>query len=224
MNYKGKTMKKWLVAMLLVTVSCAMVACGKENTEETPSDDVVVEENSTSEETTENASEEISEEAQVSENGAVTILTDVWNVYAEEQKFPAMGGDYTTFVDGTPGAMDLSDKESLAALIYLPEANIADVDEAASLIHGMMVNNFTGAALHLSDSTKAESLVGALKDNILATQWLCGTPDTLVIYTVNGEYVVYAFGSKDIIDNFKAKVVEVYGDNAVLSAEENLAG
>lgn len=221
-------MKKLTVALLLVTMSLALVGCGKEETQEpevNTSEEVSVEDSvEVSEEESEITDEETSEDVVVSDNASVTILTDVWNAFADEEKFPAMGGDYTTMVDGAPGAFDITKTEDLAAMLYVPADLAGQIDEGASLLHGMNLNTFTGAALHLTDAANAESFTTALKENILGTQWMCGFPDTLVIYTVNEEYVVYAFGNVDAIATFKAKVAEVYGDNAVLVAEENLAG
>lgn len=221
-------MKKLTVALLLVTMSLALVGCGKEESQEpevNTSEEVSVEDSvEVSEEESETTDGETSDDAVVSDNASVAILTDVWNAFAEEEKFPAMGGDYTTMVDGAPGAFDITKTEDLAAMLYVPADLAEQIDEGASLLHGMNLNTFTGAALHLTDAANAESFTTALKENILGTQWMCGFPDTLVIYTVNEEYVVYAFGNVDAIATFKAKVAEVYGDNAVLVAEENLAG
>lgn len=221
-------MKKLTVALLLVTISLALVGCGKEESQEpevNTSEEVSVEDSvEVSEDELETTDGETSDDAVVSDNASVAILTDVWNAFAEEEKFPAMGGDYTTMVDGAPGAFDITKTEDLAAMLYVPADLAAQIDEGASLLHGMNLNTFTGAALHLTDAANAESFTTALKENILGTQWMCGFPDTLVIYTVNEEYVVYAFGNVDAIATFKAKVAEVYGDNAVLVAEENLAG
>ena len=195
-------MKKILVALLLVTMSVALFGCGK--------DDVQA--------PAENNSAEV-----VVDTDSLTILTDVWNAFGEEEKFPAMGGDYTTMVDGATGAFDITKTEDLAAMLYVPADLADDIDEGASLLHGMNLNTFTGAALHLTDATNADAFTSALKENILGTQWMCGFPDTLVIYTVHGEYVVYAFGNVDAINSFKTHVTELYGENAVLVAEENLA-
>lgn len=225
-------MKKLLVTLLFVTMSFALLGCGKKD-ENPTSEEMISEENS--EIVSEDESEAIPEGAEngavdgdsgnvVSDNGSVVILTDIWNAFAEEEKFPAMGGDYITMVDGAPGAFDITKTEDLAAMLYVPADLADDIDEGASLLHGMNLNTFTGAALHLKDASNAESFTTSLKENILGTQWMCGFPDTLVIYTVNDEYVVYAFGNVDAIASFKNKVAEVYGENAVLIAEENLAG
>lgn len=221
-------MRKLLVMLLMAVMTCSLFACNKEEVENVPSEEIVSEESSNSEEvseedSTENSDVATSEDASAESGATVTILADIWNAYGEADKFPAMGGDYTNMVDGAPGAMDVANTADMAALIYVPEANAADIDEAASLLHGMMLNNFTGAALHLTDASNMDAFTTALKENILGTQWMCGFPDTLVIYTVNEEYVVYAFGNVDIIGTFKNKVAEVYGENATLVAEENLA-
>ena len=214
-------MKKTVVALLLVTMSVALFGCNKDNNQ--------VSSENNSEEISVESTEEVSEEVNTgdvvtSDNGSVTILTDIWNAFGEDEKFPVMGGDYTTMVDGAPGAFDITKTEDLAAMLYVPAELAGDIDEGASLLHGMNLNTFTSAALHLTDATNADAFTSALKENILGTQWMCGFPDTLVIYTVNDEYVVYAFGNVDAINSFKAKVAEVYGDNAILVAEENLAG
>ena len=197
-------MKKILVSLLLVTMTVALFGCGKDNAQAPAEND--------------------SAEVVVVDTDSLTIMTEVWNAFGEEEKFPAMGGDYTTMVDGAPGAFDISKTEDLEAMLYVPADLAGDIDEAASLLHGMNLNTFTGAALHLTDAANADAFTTALKENILGTQWMCGFPDTLVIYTVYDEYVVYAFGNVDAINSFKANVTEVYGENAVLVAEENLAG
>ncbi len=219
-------MKKLLVALLFVTMSFTLFGCGKTNEENVPSDEVVSEENTeeVSEENTENVSEDSSESVVVSDNGSVAILSDVWNTYAEDEKFAVMGGDFENMVDGAPGAFDVTNIENMSGTFQIPADIAGDIDQGASLVHAMNANTFTGAALHLADVSAMESFTTSLKDGIMGTQWMCGFPDTLVIFTVNNEYVVYAYGNAEVIDNFKNKVTEVYGENAVLVAEESLAG
>ena len=86
----------------------------------------------------------------------------------------------------------------------------------------MNSNTFTGAAFHVADPANADGLVEALKENIMNTQWICGFPDSLNIFVVNGEYVVAAFGNAEIMENFKTKLTEVFGESAVLAVEESL--
>lgn len=150
------------------------------------------------------------------------LLNQVWNTFAEDEKFAAMGGDMNNTVDGAAGNFDLADTENLIYMLHIPEENIPQMDEAASLIHMMNANTFTGAAFHLENSDDVDVFVESLKENIMGTQWMCGFPDTLNIFVVNGEYVVSAFGNADIMENFKTKLNEVFGDSAVIVVEESL--
>lgn len=150
------------------------------------------------------------------------LLNQVWNTFAEDEKFAAMGGDMNNTVDGAAGNFDLADTENLMYMLHIPEENIAQIDEAASLIHMMNANTFTGAAFHLENSDDVDVFIESLKENIMGTQWMCGFPDTLNIFVVNGEYVVSAFGNAEIMENFKTKLNEVFGDSAVIVVEESL--
>ena len=148
------------------------------------------------------------------------LLNQVWNTFGEDEKFAAMGGDMNHAVDGAAGNFDLADTENMTYMLYIPEDRIAQIDEAASLIHMMNANTFTGAAFHVTNADDVDDFVSAMKDQIMNTQWMCGFPDTLNIFTVNGEYVVSAFGNAEIMENFKTKLIEVFGDSAVVVVVE----
>ncbi|MBO5896501.1 MAG: hypothetical protein J6Q83_04315 [Clostridia bacterium] len=151
---------------------------------------------------------------------SVALLDSIWSTLGEDEKFPVMGGDFSAPVDGGAGAFNLTDKENAVAQLHIAEADIALVSEAATIIHAMNANTFTAAAYRLNEGTDSAAFVASLKDSIVATQWMCGFPDTLVIYTI-GDYVVAAFGNTDAITLFKTKLAAVYPD-AALSVEEPL--
>ena len=151
---------------------------------------------------------------------ATTLLENVWAAYGEDEKFFAMGGDYTTMVDGAPGKVDVSVVEDVDALLAIPADATAMADDAASLIHAMNANTFTCSAFHLTDAANAEAFAGLVQDNIANRQWMCGFPEELTIANV-GEYVVVAFGAADIMSTFKGHLQEVTG--AELVVEESLS-
>ncbi len=152
------------------------------------------------------------------------VLNKVISTYAEEEKFFAMGGDFTNPVDNAAGIYSLEDKESVVATLHISEDLIGQIDEAGSFMHAMNANTFTSAAFHLTDAKSAETFAASLKDSITSTQWMCGIPEKLVMYTINGgEYVVYAVGAADLIDNFSAKLVAAYGEAAVETVNEAIA-
>ena len=86
----------------------------------------------------------------------------------------------------------------------------------------MNTNTFTAAAFHLKDDADTGALAEALKENILNTQWICGIPDELAIYIINGEYVVSAFGNAEIMATFKTKLSNVFGGGEILFTEEKI--
>ncbi len=143
------------------------------------------------------------------DNLPLVILNTVWATYDESEMFPPMGGDYENMVMDGPGACGLSDAEALDALFGIPAASLGSVSAAASLMHGMNANTFTSACYELRSGVDAEAFAGELKDNILARQWMCGFPETLVIIEVEG-CVISAFGNDDIIQLFKDKLDASY--------------
>lgn len=154
-------------------------------------------------------------------NNAADVINKVVETYAEDKKFPAMGGTGDSLVDGKAGLIDISDKESINGMLHTTDELIEQTDEVASFIHGMNVNTFTSGSFKLKDANTAESFCSSLEKSVLETQWMCGFPDEFVLFSVNnGEYVVYAVGNAEAIDYFQQQFTTVMGENAVLVAEE----
>lgn len=153
----------------------------------------------------------------------VALLDGVWSTFAEEEKFPVMGGDFEAAVNDAAGDFNIADVENATATLHITEDSLKLVDKVGTITHAMNANTFSAAAYHLADKANAETLVNSLKDSIKSTQWMCGFPDTLIIYTVAEEYVVAAFGNAEAIESFKTKLATVYGESATLNVEESLA-
>ena len=153
----------------------------------------------------------------------VALLDGVWSTFAENEKFPVMGGDFEAAVNDAAGNFNIADVENATATLHITEDSLKLVDNVATITHAMNVNTFSAAAYHVADAKNTETLVNSLKDSIKSTQWMCGFPDTLIIYTVNDDYVVAAFGNAEAIENFKTKLATVYGESATLNVEEALA-
>ena len=150
---------------------------------------------------------------------SVELLTNVWNTYEEADKFPIGGGDYENMVMDTVGAFDVTKTEDLDSLLGMPADGAAMIDDAASMMHMMNANTFTAGAYHLTDASLQQDLADLLKDNIMNRQWMCGFPDTLLIASVGGEYMVSAFGNAEIMENFKTKLQEQYEVTEVIYEE-----
>lgn len=191
-------MKKFAALALAMVMTCSAAACGSSN------------------EGTNNAQEA----QQIKVADAAELLTNVWNAYAGE-KFAAMGGDFENPVNEAPGAFDYTNQENLDAMLAVPADGAALIDDAASLMHMMNANNFTAGAFHVTSAEDVQAFADLMKDSIMNRQWMCGFPETMLIVSVGGEYVVSAFGLNDVMTNFKTALVETYG--AEVLYEESLA-
>ncbi len=154
---------------------------------------------------------------------ALAGLEKIWGLYGEDEKFPAMGGDYEAMVDGAPGKYDMAQKESLGFQLHLPENQMDSIDEAATLTHMMNANTFSCGVLHLTSGVNVTEYAKAVRDSIQATQWMCGFPGKLLIADMGGQYVLVAFGGDpedfSVIDTLEAKLKEAYSSANILYSE-----
>ena len=230
-------MKRKLVTVLLcISMMSMLIACGskEENIESSVESTVEstvessVEESSVVEESSEvgtEATEESNTSVAGSDNaeaqqGAFDVLKNIWDKFADDQKFPAAGGDFSeenSVMDG-PGKYTLTDPEAVDAALGFPADLIDKVDGAASLMHMMNANTFTGAAYHLVNAGDVETVAESVKEHILNRQWMCGFPEKLVIISID-DYVITAFGKNDPIANFVENATVAY-ENATVLVEE----
>lgn len=188
-------MKKFLSVMLVLTMMVTMTACGSKSAEETTTAPTV--------------------EAPAS---ALEILENVWANYAEEEKFPVIGGSMANPVDGAPGNYDITD-ENITYNLLIPADQIANITEAASMIHMMNANTFTCGVFRLADGVSAADFGTVMKDAVVNNQWMCGFPETLLIKDIAGEYVLVAFGVNDAMTPFETHFSAAYPDAETLVNE-----
>ena len=181
-------MKKIIAMLLAVMLVASMAACGGNNATTTP--------------TTTEAKVEVPA-------SALEILETVWGSYADDEKFFVFGGNMgENAVMDAPGAFDLTDTDGLTYTLLVPEDQASNIDGAASLIHGMLANNFTCGVFHVTGDVKA--FAEAMKTAVTGNRWMCGMPEKLLISVVGGEYVLMAFGIGDAINPFEAKLAAAY--------------
>ena len=191
-------MKK-LISMLLVLVMVAAMAVGCTNTPEETKPEVVV------------------------PASALEILENVWAQYGDDEKFFCMGGDFNNPVDNAPGNYSLEDAEMFSYQLYVPADQVANVDQAASLIHGMNTNTFTSGVFHMAEGADANAFATAVRDNVQNAQWMCGFPEKLIVAVIGGEYVLMVFGLNDAVNPFETKLAAAYPD-AVIAYNEAITG
>ena len=180
-------MKRKLVAVLLALSVTSLVGCGQKDA---------------------GNNSNVAEEQVVDLGAPQDVLNKIWETYAEENKFAAMGGDFENPADGMAGAYNLTKTEDMEAFLGLPQDQVGNVTEAASLVHAMNANTFTGACYRLAEGVDIQAFSTAIKENLLAKQWMCGIPDKLVIYQIGDSYLITAFGNGEAVDYFKTQTTE----------------
>lgn len=134
---------------------------------------------------------------------ALAVLTRVVAAYDESELFAMFGGNQENAVMDAPGKFDISKTEELEYVLGLSQDQVSQIEDAASMMHMMNANTFTGAAYRLKEDTDMDAFADSVKSSILRTQWICGQPDTLVIINVDGRYVITAYGEAGIMEIFK---------------------
>ena len=190
-------MKKILAFILAMIMMLSFAACS--------GNDAPVEENNGEGENTEET---------VSVGSALEVLETVWGMFGEDEKFFVVGGDFDVQAADAPGTA--TDPEYIKAYLYVPEAELANVSETASMVHGMNLNTFTVGAYKVTDAAAfAETMHSAISD----VQWMCGFPDKMVIATIGNEYAVVLFGVNDAVNPFTEKLTAAYPETVVVYDE-----
>lgn len=210
-------MKKLLAILLAAMMLLSLVACGETVDSESES---------------ESESETDAPVVELAYKSALELLETLKNGYnagaAEEAQLFVAGGNInnfeTTSMDGPAKFVPLADEDYDANLGY-PAADVAKIDDAASMFNMMNANMFTCYAVHFANGDDVDAMVETLKTNILARQWICGAPEKLVIAKVPGNYLVVVWGvvqSGGIVDPFAASFASSVEGTEIV-AEENIA-
>lgn len=196
-------MKKRLLVMLGVLVlAIGMTACTSSN----EGGSTVVEDTNDGNNDANTGSDDNTTGGSVEEasiDSALAAYETIWGSFADSEKFAAIGGDMANAVSDAPGSFNLDDKDSLTGLFYVPADYVDKIDDAATLMHMMNANTYTGIIAHVDD---AQGYADAVKASIDSVQWVCGCPDRLIITDLGGGYVAYAFGEATIIDDYNSKI------------------
>lgn len=190
-----RNVKRAVMFLLAAVVSFALAGCGDKRSD--------------------SGTEQESAESEYKE--ALDVLKEVVKAYGEDEIFAMYGGNQENAVMDAPGKFDISKTEELKNTLGLPEDLVSDIDDAASMVHMMNANTFTGAAYRLKDDVDMNDFADSVKSGVMETQWLCGQPDTLIVINVDGRYVITAYGEAGIIQVFKENALSVFRDAQVIT-------
>ena len=149
---------------------------------------------------------------------AVEVLTTIFGAYAEDNKFPVAGGDEANMSFEGPAKYDYTLADELNAVAKLPATQAANIEDAATAMHAMNANSFTGAAYKLVAGTDAAAFAEEFKTELDNTRWMCGFPEKFLVVKT-GDFIVTAYGVADIMDYYKTTVTAIEGVEVVLEGD-----
>ena len=151
------------------------------------------------------------------------ILSAVWDSYGQEERFAAYGGTVEHSVADAPGALDMAAIDELTNAYLMPVERLEEVAEAASLVHMMNSNIFTGVVLQLKPTGQLRAFADDWRGVIRENRWICGQPDRLLMLAVDETHLLMAFGSNEAMDTFRTKTAAIYGQSKTLYDEPIVA-
>ncbi len=199
-----------LILIAALTISCAACSTGtdKKDPSKNPSEGGSIAGSETeSESVTETESENL---IILDIKDATDLLTQVWASYEKEDTFMIVGGHYEKYTDDAPAKYDLTKAADMERIFCIPQAVIGLVDDAATLQNAQNVNNFSAAAYHVTDTANVQTLIDEITKQTLANKWLNGRPERFVVYTVGENYVVTAYGSKNLVIKFTQELEDAF--------------
>lgn len=200
-------MKKLLAILLAALMLLSLVACGESTETETNAPETNVPETNVPET---NAPETDAPVAELAYKSAEELLNMIWNKMpdtldnngTEETEddlvksyfVGGMDADGMPTAEGKAGVCTIGDGSLLDNVYGYPVAEVAKIDDAASIMFMMNQNTFTCAAYHFTNASDVASMVNTIESNIQSRQWWCGFPEKVVVITLPGDYVIAMFG------------------------------
>lgn len=181
-------MKKIISLLLVAIMAIALVACTNNNEDTTKTD-----------------------------ADATQTLSAIWADLAEDEKYFVSGGDMVNnTVENDAGKVE--DANFMTYNMLLPEELHSQVDDVASLIHGMNANSLTLGMYHLTEGTDEAEFAETMRSAIQGNRWMCGFPEQLFIASVDG-FVLVGYGLTDNIESIKTHLASVYPNSTIICEE-----
>ncbi len=197
-------MKKILALTLaLMMLTMCFASCGNngDNGDDTTPADDVADTTPVDDETTP-VDDETTPAPELAYKNALELLQIIFDKYnaaqtSDDTKLWVCGGNVNNFETTNPegpAAFVALENEDYNQNLGFPAAEADKIVSAASMFNMMNANTFNCYTIQLTDGTDIDATINTLKDNILARQWICGSPEKLVIAKAPGNYLIAVWG------------------------------
>lgn len=133
---------------------------------------------------------------------ATELLTNIWDHENINDK-PSMvfGGVGEEAIQEGPGPVDLEQTDSIKGTLNVPIELVESSTTAASVMNGIMPNDFTVSSWQLKEDANVDSIITKIEDTLKSAQWLCTFPEEYNIFVQDG-FVVVVFGKTAQVQPF----------------------
>lgn len=152
-------------------------------------------------------------------NSSLKILESVWSKYPEAERFSVYGGMMARPVEDGPGVLDLTEIEELQAVYVLLPAYLGKMAEGASVVHLMSRNIFTAAVVKIPEEGAFLPVFRQWRDQIQRNHWIGGRPERVLLARVEEDFLVMAFGTREMVKCFETRLTDIYKAAEILYSQ-----
>jgi len=147
------------------------------------------------------------------------VLHKIWSAYAPAERFSVYGGQPERAVQGKPAALDIRDRDALAARFCVPHQLLFSIEDGACMVHFMNRCVFSAVVFRLVENQDPEAFAAAVRGSLRNTKWENGRPERYLVMIPEGQYVLMAFGKRQLLDTFLLRTAEVFPLGRILHDE-----
>lgn len=153
-------------------------------------------------------------------NGCSEILREIWQGYANEERFAVFGGDPQNSVADGPGDIEHADTAMLQQRFFLSAELSAQITEAAALEHLLNRNVFCAAVFRLAEGTDEVKFAQLLASALEEVSWEGGRPQRYLISQPKQGFVLLTYGQTRVLETFLIRMNQAHPKGRILAYQE----
>ena len=152
--------------------------------------------------------------------GCSEILDNIWQGYAEGERFAVFGGDPQNSVTAAPGDVAIGDTAMLQQRFFLSGDLSEQVTEGAALEHLLNRNVFCAGVFRLAEGTDSVRFAKHLGKALEEVSWEGGRPQRYLISQPEKGFLLLAYGQTKTLETFLIRMNQAYPKGRLLAYQE----
>ncbi len=148
------------------------------------------------------------------------ILMDIWQGYADGERFAVFGGDPKNSVAAAPGDIAVTDTEMLGQRFFLTSELSKQVTEGAALEHLLNRNVFCAGVFRLAEGADSLQFAKSLGNTLEEVPWEGGRPQRYLISQPEPGFLLLVYGQTKALETFLIRMNQAYPQGRILIYQE----